>query len=67
MTEKRFREVVSIKTIKDNVTGIAYTPCLVNDDFLDLINKLAEENEELKQQLKHLRKLSNELNMETKK
>ena len=31
------------------------------------INKLTDENEQLKQQLKHLRKLSNELYMETKK
>lgn len=54
MTEKRFTEIVSIKTIRDNKTGIAYTHCLVDDDFLDLINDLAEENEQLKSKINYL-------------
>lgn len=55
MTEKRFIEIVSIKTIRDNETGIAYTHCLVDDDFLDLINTIADENDELKKEIDDLK------------
>lgn len=65
MTEKRFTLELydgtnRIKAIKDN-GEIIHPPKVV-----ELLNELHEENDELKQQLKHLRKLSNELYMETK-
>ena len=51
MTEKRFEEIVSIETIKDNKTGKSYAHCLVSDEFFDLINALADENKQLQQEL----------------
>lgn len=47
MTEKRFKEIISIETVIDNITGKEYK-CLLDDDLLDLINELAEENKQLK-------------------
>lgn len=50
MTEKRFIETISTGLIKDNQTGIEY-PCemRIDEDFLNLVNTIAEENEQLKQ------------------
>lgn len=50
MTEKRFTEIVSIETIKDNKTGKSYAHCLVTDEFFELINTLADENKQLKEE-----------------
>ena len=58
-TEKRFREIASVKTIKDNQTGITYTHCLVDDDFLDLVNNLADKNKQLKQDNQKLSNFKN--------
>ena len=62
MTEnKRFTEIVSLETIKDNETEIEYRHCLVTDDFLELVNNLAEENEQLKSRVDYLeRKIQRE-------
>lgn len=47
MTEKRFKEIISIQKVVDNQTGIEYD-CLIDDKLLDLINDLSEEKEELR-------------------
>lgn len=44
---KRFREIVSIETIADDVTGKRYIG-LVDSSFIDLVNNLHEENIELR-------------------
>ena len=51
MTEKRFKEIVSTQKVIDNKTGKEYD-CLLDNDFYDLVNNLAEENEQLKRALK---------------
>lgn len=48
MIEKRFKEIISIETIVDNKTGLHYKPVMLTDDFLYLINEIADENEQLK-------------------
>lgn len=58
MTEKRFKEIVSVETIVDNKTGLHYKPVMLSDDFLDLINKIAKENEHLKNKLKFFYELN---------
>ena len=47
MTEKRFKEIVSTQKIVDNNTGREYDG-LIDDELLDIINELAEKNEQLK-------------------
>ena len=53
MTEnKRFVETVSTGIVTDNKTGIEYScEMRVDDDFLNLVNTIAEENELLKNKL----------------
>ena len=58
MTEKRFKEIVSVETIVDNKTGLHYKPVMLSDDFLDLINKIAKENEHLKNKLEFFYELN---------
>ena len=53
MTEKRFKEIVSTETVIDNHTGKEYK-CILDNDLFDLINTIAEENEQLKQDKKRL-------------
>lgn len=56
MTEKRFTETISTGIIKDNQTGIEYScEMRIDDDFLNLVNTIAEENEELKKEVKQLK------------
>ena len=43
MTEKRFKEVFSIETIIDTVTGVEHKPCMVTDELLCLMNELNDE------------------------
>lgn len=50
MTEKRFKEIISTQKVIDTQTGKEYD-CLLDNDFYDLVNSLAEENEQLKEQL----------------
>ena len=53
MTEKRFTETISTGIVTDNKTGIKYLcEMRIDDDFLNLVNTIAEENEQLKQALK---------------
>lgn len=47
MTEKRFKEIISIQKVIDNETGKEYD-CLLDDDLLELLNQLDEENKQLK-------------------
>ena len=62
---KRFREIVSIETIADDVTGKRYIG-LVDSSFIDLVNNLHEENELLKERLRDKDKLlSDSLNVES--
>ena len=52
--------------ITDNVTGKVYS-CASNQLMMDLcevINEIVKENEDLKEQLRNLRRLANELYME---
>ena len=51
MTEKRFKEIISTQKIIDTQTGKEYD-CLLDNDLFDLINTIAEENEQLKAQLR---------------
>ena len=47
MTEKRFKEIISTQKVIDTVTNKEYD-CLLDNDLFDLINTIAEENEQLK-------------------
>lgn len=47
MTEKRFKEIISTQKVIDTVTNKEYD-CLLDNDFYDLVNSLAEENEQSK-------------------
>ena len=53
MTEKRFKEIISTQKVIDTQTGKEYD-CLLDNDFYDLVNSLAEENEQLKEEIKDL-------------
>lgn len=57
MTAKRFTETVSTGIVTDHVTGKEYKcEMRIDDELLELLNKLADENEQLKkenQMLKH--------------
>ena len=56
MTEKRFTETISTGIIKDNQTGIEYScEMRIDDDFLNLVNTISGENEELKKEVKQLK------------
>ena len=50
MTEKRFKEIISTQKVIDTQTGKEYD-CLLGNDLFELINTIAEENEQLKTQL----------------
>lgn len=50
MTEKRFKEIISTQKVIDTVTNKEYD-CLLDNDLFDLINTIAEENEQLKDAL----------------
>ena len=43
MTTKRFKEIFSVETIIDNVTGVEHKPCMVTDELLCLMNELNDE------------------------
>lgn len=47
MTKKRFKEIISTQKVIDTVTNKEYD-CLLDNDFYDLVNSLAEENKRLK-------------------
>ena len=50
---KRFTETISTGIVIDNKTGIEYScEMRINDDFLNLVNTIADENEKLKSDLK---------------
>ena len=53
---ERFKEIVSVETIKDTLTGKSYIG-LVDSSFIDLVNSLAAENESLKERLRDKDKL----------
>ena len=53
MTEKRFKEIISTQKVIDTQTGKEYD-CLLDNDLFDLINTIAEENEQLKKQNRRL-------------
>ena len=55
MTEKRFKEIISTQKVIDTQTGKEYD-CLLDNDFYDLVNSLAEENKQLKNEKKSKRK-----------
>lgn len=58
MTEKRFVETISTGIITDTVTGKEYNcEYRVSNEFLELINTIAEENEQLKQGLEELKEI----------
>ena len=69
MTEnKRFVETVSTGIVTDNMTNKEYNcEMRIDDDFLNLVNTIAEENEQLKCIIKQLkqdvRRLHSELMM----
>lgn len=51
MSEKRFQETISTGIVIDTKTGIEYNcEMRIDDKFLNLVNELVEENEQLKQQ-----------------
>ena len=52
MNEKRFREIVSVEVIVDDVTGKRYVG-IVDSAFIDLVNELHEENMMLKGEVAH--------------
>ena len=50
MSEKRFVETISTGIITDTETGKEYKcEMRIDEDFLDLINDLAEDNKKLKE------------------
>jgi len=50
MSEKRFIETVSTGIITDTETGKEYKcEMRIDEDFLDLVNDLAEDNKKLKE------------------
>ena len=50
MSEKRFIETISTGIITDTETGKEYKcEMRIDDDFLDLVNDLAEDNKKLKE------------------
>ena len=50
MSEKRFIETISTGIITDTETGKEYNcEMRIDDDFLDLVNDLAEDNKKLKE------------------
>ena len=57
MTEKkqRFKEIISTQKVIDTQTGKEYD-CLLDNDFYDLVNEIAEENERLKEENQKLMK-----------
>lgn len=59
MTEKRFIETISTGIVHDNQTGKKYNcEYRINDEFLELINTLAEENQLLIEDTEKHRKLA---------
>ena len=49
MSEKRFTETISTGIVTDNKTGIEYScEMRIDDDFLNLVNIIADGNEQLK-------------------
>ena len=67
MTKKRFtydKPLVAFSKggINDNVTGETYEFTI--DTVLDLLNNLSDENEQLRKELRNLRRLANEIYME---
>ena len=67
MTE-RFTETISTGVVTDNKTGIEYScEMRIDDDFLHLINNIAEEREQLKRKVnfyKYFQKDARELDKE---
>lgn len=61
MTEnKRFKETISTGIVTDMITGEEYNcEYRINDELLELINKIAEENKELNQVLTIYYKIAN--------
>lgn len=55
MTEQRFKETVSTGIVTDTITGKEYNcEYRINDELLELINKIEKENRELKSLCKTL-------------
>jgi len=56
MIEKRFKETVSTGIITDTITGKEYNcEYRIDDELLELINKIAEENMMLKEETTYYR------------
>ena len=59
MTEKRFKEIISTQKVIDTQTSKEYD-CLLDNDFYDLVNEIAEENERLKKERNHFERKKTE-------
>lgn len=56
---ERFTETISTGIVTDNKTGKEYNcEMRINDDFLNLVNTIAKENEQLKKELAIYRKVA---------
>ena len=57
---KRFKETISTGIVTDTITGEEYNcEYRINDELLELINKIAEENKQLKKKLEIKQRLIN--------
>ena len=59
MTEKRFKEIIITLKVIDTQTSKEYD-CLLDNDFYDLVNEIAEENERLKKERNHFERKKTE-------
>ena len=52
MSNKRFKETISTGIVTDTLTGKEYKcEMRIDDDFLELVNNISSENEQLKKQI----------------
>ena len=57
---KRFKETISTGIVTDTITGEEYNcEYRINDELLELINKIAEENKQLKKVLQYETQMHN--------
>ena len=53
MTDKRFKETISTGIVTDTITGKEYNcEMRIDDELLEFLNKLSDENEQLKKEIK---------------
>ena len=68
MTEKRFKETISTGIVTDTITGKEYNcEYRINDELLELINKIVEENKELKEENEQLKQVLGSILIEVKR